>query len=116
MGVVKLKTQATSLQRQLRNIINTWEEQQRTRDAQERAKINEANVATLYERIHQQFLEAQSEANELLRIAESSNAEQLSERLRILHEQYEMISTQLDETKTSFISADVRARPTQQHT
>jgi SbcC/RAD50-like, Walker B motif len=115
MGIVKLKNQATSLQMQMNTITNTWEEYQRTREAQERAKINEANVATLYERIHQQFLEAQSEANELLRVAESSNAEELSERLRILHEQYEMLSTQLDETKTSFISADVRASATQEH-
>ena len=115
MGMVKLKNQATSLQMQMKTIINTWEEFQRTREAQERAKINEANVATLYERIHQQFLEAQSEANELLRVAESSNAEELSERLRILHEQSEMLSTQLDETKTSFISADVRASTMQEH-
>ena len=115
MGVVKLKNQATSLQLQLRNIINTWEEHQRTRDAQERAKINEANVAALYERIQQQFLEAQAEANELLRVAELSNAEELSERLRMLHEQNETLSTQLDEAKTSFISANVRASTTQEH-
>ena len=51
------------LQMQMKTIINTWEEFQRTREAQERAKINEANVATLYERIHQQFLKVQSEAN-----------------------------------------------------
>jgi hypothetical protein len=114
MGVVKLKNQATSLQMQLRNIINTWEEHQRTRDAQERAKINEANVSALYERIHQQFLEAQAEANELLRVAELSNAEELSERLRLLHEQNETLSTQLDEAKTSFISANVRASATQE--
>src|SRR5437899_9513100 len=100
---------------QMKTIINTWEEYQRTREAQERAKVNEANVATLLERIHQQFLEAQSEANELLRVAASSNAEELSERLRMLHEQNEMLSTQLDEVKTSFISADVRASATQEH-
>src|SRR5439155_11882846 len=115
MGIVKLKNQATSLQMQMRNIINTWEEHQRTREAQERAKINEANVTAIYERIHQQFLDAQAEANELLRVAESSNAEELSERLRMLHEQNEMLSTQLDEVKTSFISADVRASATQEH-
>ena len=115
MGIVKLKNQATSLQMQMKTIINTWEEYQRTREAQERAKVNEANVATLLERIHQQFLEAQSEANELLRVAASSNAEELSERLRMLHEQNEMLSTQLDEVKTSFISADVRASATQEH-
>ncbi|HYX49406.1 MAG TPA: hypothetical protein VE843_06670, partial [Ktedonobacteraceae bacterium] len=115
MGIVKLKNQAISLQMQMKTIINTWEEYQRTREAQERARINEANVATLYEHIHQQFLEAQSETNELLRVAESSNAEELSERLRILHAQYERLSTQLDETKTSFISADVRASTTQEH-
>src|SRR6266516_2060831 len=115
LGVVKLKNQATSLQMQLGNIIDTLEEHQRTQEAQERAKINEVNVTALYERIHQQFLEAQSEANELLRVAESSNAEELSERLRRLYEQYEMLSTQLDEAKTSFISADVRASATLEH-
>ena len=115
MGVVKLKNQATSLQMQLENIINTWEEHQRTREAQERAKINEANVTALYERIHQQFLEAQAEANELLRVAEVSNVEELSERLRMLHEQYETLSSQLDDVKTSFISADVRSSATKEH-
>ncbi|HXZ04183.1 MAG TPA: SbcC/MukB-like Walker B domain-containing protein [Ktedonobacteraceae bacterium] len=115
MGIIKLKNQSTSLQLQMRNIINTWEEYQRTRETEERAKMNETNIATLYERIHQQWLETQSEANELLLIAESSNVEELSERLRLLHEQYEILSTQLDETKTSFISADVRANSTQEH-
>jgi|GEM_PF-1150411 len=115
IGVVKLKNQAASLQMQLGNIINTWEEHQRTREAQERAKLNEANLTALYERIHQQFLEAQAEANELLLVAELSNAEELSERLRLLHEQNETLSTQLDEAKTSFISADVRASATQEH-
>jgi uncharacterized protein (TIGR02680 family) len=115
MGVVKLKNQAKSLQMQLMNIINTWEEHRRSREAQERAKINVANVTALYERIHQQFLEAQAEANELLRVAELSNAEELSERLRMLHEQNETLSTQLDEVKTSFISADVRASATQEN-
>jgi uncharacterized protein (TIGR02680 family) len=115
MGVVKLKNQAKSLQMQLANIINTWEEHRQARDAQEKARINEANVTALYERIHQQFLEAQAEANELLRIAELSNAEELSERLRLLREQNEALSTQLDEAKTSYISADVRAGATQEY-
>jgi SbcC/RAD50-like, Walker B motif len=115
MGIVKLKNQATSLQMQLRNIINTWEEYQRTQEAQIRAQINAANVTAIYERIYQQFLEAQAEMNELLRVAESSNAEELSERLRILHEQNEMLSTQLEEVKTSFISANVRASATGEH-
>ena len=115
MGVVKLKNQAKSLYMQLMNIINAWEEHHRAREAQERAKLNETNVNALYERIHQQFLEAQAEANELLRVAELSNAEELSERLRMLHEQNETLSTQLDEAKTSFISADVRASSTQEN-
>jgi SbcC/RAD50-like, Walker B motif len=115
MGVVKLKNQATSLHMQLGNIIDTLEEHQRTLEAQIRAKINEVNITALYERIHQQFLEARAESNELVRVAELSNAEELSERLRMLHEQNEMLSTQLDEAKTSFISADVRASATQEH-
>jgi uncharacterized protein (TIGR02680 family) len=115
MGVVKLKNQAKSLQMQLQNILTTWEEHRRAQEAQDRAKINEANATALYERIHQQFLEAQAEANELLRVAQLSNVEALSERLRILHEQNETLSTQLDEVKTSFISADVRASATQEN-
>lgn len=115
MGVVKLKNQAKSLQMQLGNILNTWEEHRRAQEAQDRAKINEANVSALYERIYQQFLEARAEVNELLRVAELSNAEELSERLRMLHEQTERLSTQLDEAKTSFISADVRASATQEN-
>jgi hypothetical protein len=115
MGIVKLENQATSLQMQMRNIINIWEEYQRTREAQIRAQINAANITTIYERIYQQFLEAQAEMNELLLVAESLNAEELSERLRMLHERNEMLSTQLDEVKTSFISANVRASATQEH-
>ncbi len=115
MGIVKLKNQAKSLKMQLATIINTWEEHRQTREAQQKAKLNEANMTVLYERIHQQFLEAQAEANELLRVAELSNAEQLSERLRLLREQSEALATQLDEAKTSYISADVRTSATQEH-
>jgi hypothetical protein len=115
MGVVKLKNQAKSLKMQLATIINTREEHRQTREAQQKAKLNEANMTVLYERIYHQVLEAQAEANELLRVAELSNAEQLSERLRLLREQSEELSAQLDEAKTSYISADVRASATQEH-
>ena len=115
MGVVKLQNQAKSLQVQQASMINSWEEQRQAREAQENAKINAANVAALYERLHQQVLEARAEANELLRVAESSNAEELSERLRQLREQSEALSTKLEQAKADYISAHVRASSVQEH-
>ena len=115
MGVVKLKNQAKSLQMQLASMLTTWEEHQQAREAQARAKINEADVTALYERLQQQFLEAQAEERELLRVAALSNAEELSERLRLLREQSEALSAKLEEAKESYISANIRASNTQEY-
>jgi Putative exonuclease SbcCD, C subunit len=109
MGTVKLKNQARSLQMQLTTLLNTWEEHAKARAAREKAQINQANVSRLYERMHHQFLQAQAEVQELLSVAEVANAEELSERLRLLHEQSETLSVQLDEAKTSYARADERA-------
>ncbi len=109
MGTVKLKNQVKSVQIQLASLTNTWEEHQQSRETLEKAKTNESNVTRLYERIHQQTLQVQAEVAELLRIAESTDAEELSERLRMLREQSEDLSTKLDEAKTSYARADERA-------
>jgi uncharacterized protein (TIGR02680 family) len=109
MGTVELKNQVKSVQMQLASLINTWEEHQQARETLEKAKTNESNVTHLYERIHQQALQVQAEVTELLRIAASTAAEELSERLRMLREQSEDLSTKLDEAKTGYVRADERA-------
>ncbi len=109
MGVIKLKNQAQSLYTQLAGLINTWEEFQKAREARAQAASNETNIAQLYERIRHQVLQAQAEEDELQRIAEFSNAEELSERLHTLRLQNETITMNLSEARANFVRADERA-------
>ena len=109
LGVIKLKNQAQSLQMQLSSLISTWEEYQRAREAREQAVINETNVARLYERIRYQALQAQAEEEELQRVAESSNAEELSERLQALRIHLETLVSFLHEAKIEYSLANERA-------
>ncbi len=109
LAVIKLKNQAQTLQTQLAGLIHSWEEFQQARGAQAQATINEAAIARLYERIHYQALQAQAEEEELQRIAESSDAEKLSERLQTLRTQLEELTTGLNEAKINFSLANERA-------
>ena len=109
LGVIKLKNQAQSLQTQLAGLINSWEESQRAREAQLQAATNETHIAQVYERIRYQALQAQAEEEELQRIAEFSDAEELSERLQSLRVQNETLTTNLNDVKADFIRADERA-------
>ncbi len=109
LGVIKLKNQAQSLQMQLSSLISTWEEFQKAREAREQAVINETNVAHLYERIRYQALQAQAEEEELQRVAESSNAEELSERLQALRIHLETLVSELNEAKIEYSLANERA-------
>ncbi|MFL5624036.1 MAG: TIGR02680 family protein [Ktedonobacteraceae bacterium] len=109
MGVIKLKNQAQSLHTQLAGLINTWEEFQKAREAQVQAISNETNIAQLYERIRHQALQAEAEEDELQRIAEFSNAEEVSQRLHTLRLQNEAITTNLSEARANFVRADERA-------
>src|SRR5450755_2317832 len=108
MGMVKLKNQARTLQNQLNNVIHTWHEHQTARVGVEQAKVNEINVVSLYERVRSQALQVQAEMEELLRVAASSNAEELSERLRTLRERNETLFTELDTARGNFIRLDER--------
>jgi archaellum component FlaC len=112
MGTMELKNQARSLHTQLASISHTWEEYQKSRETLEKAKTNEANIAHLYERVHNQALQARAQLEELQRIAEFSDAEELSERLRTLRERSETLFTELDEAKASYARADERANNT----
>jgi hypothetical protein len=109
LGVIQLKNQVQSLQTQLAGLIHTWEEYQKAKDARAQAAINETNVAGLYERIRYQALQAKSEEEELQRIAEFSNAGELSERLQALRLQNEALTSNLSEARSAFIRADERA-------
>ncbi len=110
MGVVKLKNQARTVKNQLTAIPSNWEEYQKVRDALEKARTNAAKVADLNDYARNQALQAQAEENELQRIAEISNVEELSERLRVLHEQGEKLLTEIDEVKARHIRADERSQ------
>ena len=112
LSVIKLKNQAQSLLTQLAGLINTWEESQRAREAQAHAAIDERNTAQLYERIRYQALQAQAEEEELRRIAEFSDAEELSERLQTLRVHNETLTTNLKEAQADFIRADERVNNT----
>src|SRR6266487_3268108 len=112
LSVIKLKNQAQSLLTQLAGLINTWEESQRAREAQAHAAIDERNTAQLYERIRYQALQAQAEEEELRRIAEFSDAEELSERLQTLRVHNETLTTNLKESQADFIRADERVNNT----
>ncbi|HEX6483020.1 MAG TPA: SbcC/MukB-like Walker B domain-containing protein [Ktedonobacteraceae bacterium] len=109
LGVIQLKNQAQSLHAQLAGLIHTWEEYQKAKDARTQAVINESNVASLYERIRYQALQAQAEEEELQRIAEFSNAGELSERLQALRLQNETLTSNLTGARSDFIRADERA-------
>ena len=109
LGVIRLKNQAQSLQTQLAGLIHTWEEYQKAQEARAQAAINETNVAQLYERIRYQALQAQAEEEELQRVAEFSNAEELSERLQALRLQNEALGVSLNEARSDYIRADERA-------
>ncbi len=108
LGMLKLKNQARTLQNQLTNVLHTWDEYQKVRAALERAKANEINVAALYERVRSQALQAQAEMEELQRVAASSNAEELSERLQSLRERYEELFAELDVAKSAYARLDER--------
>src|SRR2546421_712254 len=109
LGVIKLKNQAQSLQTQLAGLSNSWEESQKAREAQAQAEINEVHIAQVYERNRYQALQAQAEEEELQRIAEFSDAEELSERLQTLRLQSETLTTNLNDAKAVFYRADERA-------
>jgi len=112
LGVIKLKNQAQALQTQLTALIHTWEEFQQIRDAQLQAAVNEATIAQLYERIRHQALQAQAEIEELQRIAELSDAEELSERLQASRTHYEALIANLNQAKIDFSLANERANNT----
>lgn len=108
-GTMTLQTQAKSLQLQIKSLASIWEEYQGEKAAVEQAQSNEVTVATLYNRLHQQALQAQAEFQEMQRIAENTQVGQLEQRLSSLREQNDTLSQQLDTSKSLFIRADERA-------
>ncbi len=112
-GTMNLKTQAKTLHLQLNTLIHTWNDYQKDKVSLEKASSNEANVIALYERVRQQALQVRAEYQELQHIAEHTDVEGLGERLRLLREQNEEFSKQLDDSKAVFIRADERANNAQ---
>jgi len=112
LGVIKLQNQARSLQMQLSSLNHAWEECRSAREAQQQAATNEANVASLYERLRSQAIQARAEENELQRIAETTDARELSERLLALRQRIESVNTQLNEARVTYSLANQRAETT----
>lgn len=108
-GVIQLQSQARSLQTQLDSLRHAWEECHNAREAQQQAAANEANVASLYERLSAQAIAARAEENELQRIAETTDARELSERLLTLRQRSETVNSQLNETRVAYSLAKQRA-------
>ncbi len=110
MGVVKLKNSAKSLQLHLSSILHNWEDYQKANESLEKARANEANILSMYERVRSQALQAKAEVEELQRVAAFANAEELSNRLRSLREQSESLARELEGARASFIRADERVK------
>ena len=108
-GTMTLQTQAKSLQLQVRTLSRIREDYQGEKVAVEQAQDNEVTVATLYDRVHQQALQAQAEFQELQHVAENTQVEELEQRLSNLRQQNDTLSQQLDTSKSQGIRADERA-------
>ena len=110
LGMLKLKNQARTLQNQLGNVLHTWQEHQQAGKGVEQARANEANAVSLYEHVYFQAMQARAELEELQRVAASSNAEELSERLHILRERNEALFTELETARSTFARLDERTQ------
>ena len=114
LGVIKLQNQARSLQTQLSSLTHAWQECRSAREAQQQATTNETNVANLYQRLHSQAIQARAEEDELQRIAASTDARELSERLQALRQRIETVNTQLNDARITHSLANQRAEATTQ--
>jgi hypothetical protein len=112
LGVIQLQNQGRSLQTQLSSLNHAWEEYHSAREAQQQAASNEANVASLYERLRSQAIQARAEENELQRIAETTDARELSERLLTLRQRIETVNMQLNDMRVAYSLANQRAETT----
>ncbi len=109
LAMIKLKNQARTLKNQLQTVIYTWQEYQKQRTGLEQAQTNERNVGGLAERVRTQFVQVQAELSELQRVAASSNAEELAERLRALRERAEALTGEIEDARLQHARADERA-------
>ncbi|EFH85969.1 TIGR02680 family protein [Ktedonobacter racemifer] len=107
-SVIELKNQANSLQTHFQSLAHSWEEYQRASATLEQAQANEVNSTHLYEHVHQQMLQARAEMEEFQRVASLANAEELSERLRVLRERDDSLTGELDEARQKHTRADER--------
>ncbi|GAC1503710.1 MAG: TIGR02680 family protein [Ktedonobacteraceae bacterium] len=109
LALLKLKNQARTLKNQLQTVSYTWREYQQQRTGLEQAQTNERNVGGLAERVRSQFVQVQAEMSELQRVAASSNAEELAERLQALRERAEALIGELEAARQLHTRFDERA-------
>ena len=109
LGIIQLQNSARSLQTQLTSLNHAWDECHSARETQQQAATNEANVASLYERLRSQAISARAEENELQHIAETTDASELSERLLTLRQRSETVNSQLNDMRVTYSLANQRA-------
>ena len=109
LAMIKLKNQARTLKNQLQTVIYTWQEYKKQHTSLQLAQTNERNVESLAERVRTQFIQVQAEMSELQRVAASSNAEELAERLSTLRERAETLIGELEDARLLHARIDERA-------
>jgi uncharacterized protein (TIGR02680 family) len=110
LALVTLKNQARTVKNQLQTVIYTWQEYQKQRASLEQARTSERTAGTLTERARTQVVQIQAEIAELQRVAASSDAEELAERLRALRERAEALVGEIEEARLLHARVDERAK------
>ncbi len=109
LGVIQLQNSARSLQTHLSSLNHAWDECHSASEAQQQSTTNEANVASLYERLRSQAISARAEENELQHIAETTDASELSERLLTVRQRSETVNKELNNARITYSLANQRA-------
>ena len=107
-GMQTLSNKHSALQDQLSGINDVWEEHQRDRNALVEAETNEELVSKLYEEVRNIVLQVQAEFEELQRIAQLENVEDLNKRLGNLQARRKELATVLAHANELYIRADER--------
>ncbi len=107
-GMQTLSNKHAALQDQLAGINDVWQEHQRDRSTLVEAETNEELVSRLYEEARNIVLQVQAEFEELQRIAQLENVEDLNKRLGNLQARRKELATALLQANELYIRADER--------
>ena len=107
-GMQTLSNKHAALQDQLAGINDVWQEHQRDRSTLVEAETNGELVTRLYEEARNIVLQVQAEFEELQRIAQLENVEDLNKRLGNLQARRKELATALLQANALYIRADER--------